>query len=130
MRVIVLEFLDTDILRLSTGHRVAFLDPLIESWDIDLATFGVEIVLNRTVAAEPVKRFEFVEQEPQQPFGDHRGLQEFLQNPSLSGGATEEEIEFLRKLRFTGKEPIPLYYYRELQNLRDPVHFRTVEPER
>jgi len=26
---------------------VSFLEPLIESWDIDLATFGMEIVLNR-----------------------------------------------------------------------------------
>ena len=123
VRVIVLEFLDTDILHLSAGHRVALLDPLIESWDIDLETFGVDIVLNHRVAAEPVKRFEFIEREPDQSFGEHRGLQEFLQSPSLSRGATEEEIEFLRKLRFTEKEPIPLYYYRELQNLRDPVHF-------
>jgi hypothetical protein len=35
-----------------------------------------------------------------------------------------EEIEFLKKLRFNGKRPTPLYYYRELQNLRDPLHFR------
>jgi hypothetical protein len=27
-------------------------------------------------------------------------------------------------LRFKGKIPTPLYYYRELQNLRDPLHFR------
>jgi len=26
-------------------------------------------------------------------------------------------------LRFKGKRPTPLYYYRELQNLRDPLHF-------
>ena len=41
MRVIVLEFLDTDIFHLSPENCVAFLDPLIESWDIDLATFGL-----------------------------------------------------------------------------------------
>jgi len=40
---------------------------------------------------------------------------------------SREEIEFLRLLRFQGKRPTPLYYYRELQNLRDPVHFRVVE---
>lgn len=45
--------------------------------------------------------------------------------PSLSGTATEEEIEFLRSLTFKSKRPTPLYYYRELQNLRDPLHFRT-----
>jgi len=30
-------------------------------------------------------------------------------------------------LRFRGKRPSGLYYYRELQNLRDPLHFRDVE---
>jgi hypothetical protein len=42
----------------------------------------------------------------------------------VSGDATEQEIDFLKKLRFNGKRPTPLYYYRELQNLRDPLHFR------
>jgi len=65
------------------------------------------------------KRFEFVETEPDQPFG-------FLQDPSLSGNMTQEEIEFLKRLRFNGKRPTPLYYYRELQNLRDPLHFGAV----
>ena len=36
---------------------------------------------------------------------------------------THEEITFLKRLRFGGKQPTPLYYYRELQNLRDPLHF-------
>jgi hypothetical protein len=36
-------------------------------------------------------------------------------------------IDFLKALRFRGKRPTPLYYYRELQNLRDPLHFRPVE---
>jgi len=40
---------------------------------------------------------------------------------------TPEEIEFLKRLRFKANRPTPLYYYRELQNLRDPLHFRTVE---
>ena len=38
--------------------------------------------------------------------------------------STEEEVEFLKRLRFKGKRPTPLYYYRELQNLKDPLHFR------
>ncbi len=125
MRVMVLEFLDTDIFHLSAEHCVAFLDPLIESWDIDLATFEMEIVLNRRLAPEPRKKFEFVEREPEHPFDEERGLKEFLQDPALSGDATEEEIEFLKKLRLKGKRPTRLYYYRELQNLRDPLHFRT-----
>ncbi|PYP19269.1 MAG: XRE family transcriptional regulator, partial [Gemmatimonadetes bacterium] len=56
MRVIVLEFLDTDIFHVSRENCVSFLDPLIESWDIDLATFGLEIVFNPRVAPGQVKR--------------------------------------------------------------------------
>jgi hypothetical protein len=36
MRVIVLEFLDTDVFNVSVENCDSFLDPLIESWDIDL----------------------------------------------------------------------------------------------
>jgi hypothetical protein len=50
------------------------------------------------------------------------GLNEFLNDASLSA-AVKEEIDFLKKLRFNGKRPTPLYYYRELQNLRDPLYF-------
>jgi transcriptional regulator with XRE-family HTH domain len=126
MRVTVLEFLDTDVFHLSAGNCVAFLDPLIDSWDIDLSTFGMEIVLNRRLAAGHSKRFAFVEREPDQPLGGEPGLSTFLKDASLSGNATQEEIEFLKRLRLKGKRPTPLYYYRELQNLRDPLHFRTV----
>lgn len=124
IRVAILEFLDTDIFDVSIENCVAFLDPLIESWDIDLETFGVEIVLSRRMAPGHPKKFEFVEKEPEPAFDEEPGLKEFLRDASLSGDATEEEIEFLRKLRFKGKRPAPLYYYRELQNLRDPLHFR------
>ena len=129
MRVIVLEFLEADIFSLSVENCVTFLDPLIESWDIDLATFGMEVILNRRLAPGHPKRFEFVEREPAPPVGEEPGLQAFLQDPSLRGDATAEEIEFLKKLRFTRKRPTPLYYYRELQNLRDPLHFRRVSTE-
>ena len=125
MRVTVLEFLDTDIFNLSIEHCVAFLDPLIESWGIDLATFDMEIVLDRRLAPGPPKKFGFVEREPEEPFDEEPGLKDFLQNTSLSGDATEEEIAFLKKLRFGRKRPTSLYYYRELQNLKDPLHFRT-----
>jgi transcriptional regulator with XRE-family HTH domain len=127
MRVIVLEFLDTDIFHVSAENCVSFLDPLIESWDIDLATFGLEIVLNHSVVPGQAKRFEFVEREGEPPVGEEPGLQEFLQDASLSGTATAEEVEFLKQLRFQHTRPTPLYYYRELQNLRDPLHFRTSE---
>ncbi|MBM2836833.1 MAG: transcriptional regulator, family [candidate division NC10 bacterium] len=125
MRVIVLEFLDTDIFHVSAENCVSFLDPLIESWDIDLATFSLEIVLNHSVVPGQAKRFEFVEREAEPPASEEPGLQEFLQDPSLRGTATAEEVEFLKQLRFKHTRPTPLYYYRELQNLRDPLHFRT-----
>jgi len=125
MRVAVLAFLDTDIFHVSAENCVSFLDPLIESWDIDLATFGLEIVLNHSVVPGQAKRFEFVEREAEQPVGEEPGLRELLQDPSLSGTATAEEVEFLKRLKFQGQRPTPLYYYRELQNLRDPLHFRT-----
>jgi transcriptional regulator with XRE-family HTH domain len=128
MRVIVLEFLEADIFNVSVENCVTFLDPLIESWDIDLATFGMEVVLNRRLAPGHPKRFEFVERE-HSAVDEEPGLQGFLQDPSLRGDATAEEIEFLKKLQFTRKRPTPLYYYRELQNLRDPLHFRRVSTE-
>lgn len=127
MRVMILEFLDTDVFHVSGENCVSFLDPLIESWDIDLSTFGIEIVLNHRLALVHLKKFEFVEKEPGYPFEDEPGLAEFLQNASLSSNATLGEIEFLRRLRFKERRPSPLYYYRELQNLRDPLHFRAVE---
>jgi hypothetical protein len=126
MRVIVLEFLDADIFNVSREHCVAFLEPLLESWDIDLATFGMEIVLNRRLVPEHLKKFAFLERASEDPGGQEPGLEAFLKDTSLSGDATEEEIDFLKRLRFKDKRPTPLYYYRELQNLRDPLHFRTL----
>ena len=125
MRVTVLEFLDTDVFHVSSENCVSFLDPLIESWDIDLATFRLDIVLNQRVAAGHVKRFEFVERGSELPVGEAPGLKEFLQDPALSGTATEEELALLKRLTFANRRPTALYYYRELQNLRDPLHFRT-----
>jgi len=125
MRVFILEFLDSDVFNVSAENSVSFLDPLIESWDIDLASFGMEIVLNRRLAPGYPHKFEFVEREPDQPSEEEAGLREFLRDRSLSGDAAEDEIEFLKKLRFKRKRPTALYYYRELQNLRDPLHFRT-----
>ena len=125
MRVTVLEFLNTTIFDLSNENCIAFLDPLIESWDIDLATFCIEIVLNRRVAPGHHKTFEFMERGPDKTSGEEPGLKDFLQDPLLSGDATEEELIFLRTLMFGNKRPTSLYYYRELQNLRDPLHFQT-----
>jgi hypothetical protein len=123
MRVIVLEFLDTDVFHLSREQCASFLDPMIESWDIDLATFALDIVLNPRVVAGHVKRFEFIERESDLRMGEEPGLTEFLKNPALGGTATADEVAFLKRLRFKDRRPTALYYYRELQNLRDPLHF-------
>src|SRR5437764_2329413 len=125
MRVVVLEFLDTDIFHGSAENCVAFLEPLTASWDYYLATFGLVLVLNHSVVPGQAKRFEFVEREAAPPVSEEPGLKEFLQDSSLSGSATAKEVEFLKRLRFQGQRPAPLYYYRELQNLRDPLHFRS-----
>jgi transcriptional regulator with XRE-family HTH domain len=126
VRVAILEFLDTDVFNISVENCVTFLDPMIESWDIDLKTFGLEIVLNRRLAPGRIKRFEFAETEPKEGSAVEPGLEQFLKDANLSGDITEEEIDFLRRLTFQGRQPSPLYYYRELQNLRDPLHFAAV----
>ena len=123
MRVAVLEFLDADVFNITPDSCIAFLDPLIVSWDVDLASFGLEIVLNRKIAPAHLKKFEFVE--AGEPSDKEPGLKEFLKDRSLSGDATPQEVEFLKQLRSqNGRQATALYYYRELQNLRDPLHFR------
>ena len=126
IRVAILEFLDTDVFSISVENCVSFLDPTIDSWDIDLKSFGMDVVLSRRLAAGTRKRFEFVEMAPEQPVSVEPGLEQFLKDASLSGNATEEEIDFLKALKVPGKKPSPIYYYRELQNLRDPLHFPSV----
>jgi transcriptional regulator with XRE-family HTH domain len=124
MRVAVLEFLDTDVFSITPESCIAFLDPLIVSWDIDLASFSLKIVLNRKIAGAESKTFEFVEKETGRTPREEPGLREFLKDRSLNGEATPAEIEFLKHLRFNDdRRPTALYYYRELQNLRDPLNF-------
>jgi transcriptional regulator with XRE-family HTH domain len=122
-RVLILEFLDTDVFHVSLENCISFLDPLIESWDIDFESFGMEIVLNRRLTRSHLKKLEFREAEPEPPFEMEPGLKEFLNDAKLSAGITEHEITFLKSLSPDGKRPSPLYYYRELQNLRDPLNF-------
>ncbi len=123
IRVIALEFLDTDIPSLSPENCIAFLDPILDSWDIDLGTFEVDVTLNPRVSQEGTRRFRFVEQPASRDDAREPGFEEFLKNRSFSGSASEAEIEFLESLHFTTGRPTALYYYRELQNLRDPLHF-------
>lgn len=126
VRVSILEFLDTDVFNVSVENCISFLDPIVDSWDIDLKTFGMQVVPNRRLTAGSLKRFEFAEQESPEPVAVEPGLEQFLRDVSLSGDATEEEIAFLKALKLRGKRPSPIYYYRELQNLRDPLHFPSV----
>jgi transcriptional regulator with XRE-family HTH domain len=129
MRVILLEFLDRDAFNISADDCDAFLEPLIERWDVDLATFAMEIVLSRRLAPGNPRKFEFVESGAAQPREDEPGLKRFLKDRALSGDADDREIEFLKGLRLGDRRPTALYYYRELQNLRDPLNFKADTPE-
>jgi transcriptional regulator with XRE-family HTH domain len=117
MRVVILQFLDTNIFNVSNENCVSFLDPLIAAWDIDLETFSMEILLNQRLVPGHPKKFAFVQTEPDELDDDEPGLVEFLRDSSLSGDISTDEVKFLRRLRFNGKRPQPLY-------LRDPLHFR------
>lgn len=119
----VLEFLDTDAVNLSSQQCSVFLDPLIESWDIDLKTFQVEVSLDERFTSKRTVRFQFVETGALPVSEEEPGLKEFLRNPGMSGNISEDELCFLKSLQFTRLRPSPLYYYRELQSLRDPLHF-------
>lgn len=121
-RSIILDFLDTDVFNISIAHCTAFLTPVIESWDIDLATFGMEVCLNPLLSPVRQVNVQFVERDGAAQV--EPGFEEFLRLPDLRGDATAEELEFLRNLRFRGRRPTAVYFYRELQNLRDPLHFR------
>jgi transcriptional regulator with XRE-family HTH domain len=126
VRVFILEFLDTDVFNISIENCIGFLDPIVDSWDIDLKTFAMDVVPNCRLTAGSLKRFEFVEKPPPQPVAMEPGLEQFLSDATLSCGVTAEEVVFLKALKLMGKRPSPIYYYRELQNLRDPLHFPSV----
>ena len=125
MRVIVLEFLDTNVYQVSNENCVAFLDPLVDSWDIDLDSFRLDIILNHRLVVNPHRTFMFLETDPEAGAGDGPGLADFLGDKRLSSDATEEEMRLLRRQAGGGRRPNKLYYYRALQNLRDPLHFQT-----
>ena len=127
MRVMVLEFLDTDIFNISNEDCISFLDPLIAYWDIDLSTFDMEIRLNERLAPSEPKKFAFLEKDHDRRGKDEPGLIDFLQDSLLSNDVSDDELEFLKNLRFKTRRPNRLFYYRVLQNLRDPLHFLAAE---
>jgi transcriptional regulator with XRE-family HTH domain len=108
--------LGSDVLHVTPKQR-GRLDAVIATWEWDPGTFAVTVSL----ATGEHKRYEYSER---LNGAQEKGLLEFLRDASLSGTATEEELTFLKSLRFKDRRPTALYYYRELQNLRDPLHFR------
>jgi transcriptional regulator with XRE-family HTH domain len=122
-RVSILNFLDTDISHVSIENCVSFLDPLIDSWDVDLETFSMLIVLNRRLSRAHRKKLEYKETGTEVSAEVESGLKQFLADPKFCTNITEDELVFLKSLRFRGKRPTALYYYRELQNFRDPLNF-------
>lgn len=124
MRVLVLEFLDTDVFHLTVEHCTSFLGPLLESWDLDLATFSLDVRLNPRVVPGGVLRFEFVQQAVSEGHDAEPGFSAFLADAAMSGTASPTELEYLKGLRFRDRRPTALFYYRALQNLRDPLHFQ------
>jgi transcriptional regulator with XRE-family HTH domain len=119
-------FLDSDPFNISDEVCASFLGKLIEWWDVDLKTFRMDVIPNQKLIPGGRKRLEFVETEPERPVALEPGFQEFLADASLSGDASEEELAFLKPLKFNGRRPTRIYYYRQIQNLRDPLNF--VEP--
>jgi hypothetical protein len=86
-------------------------------------------VLNRRLISGHAQRVEFVEKEVERT-NEEPGLKKFLKFEGVRANITEDEMEFLRKLRFKDRQPTALYYYRELQSLRDPLHFRSAAGNR
>src|SRR5256885_331586 len=86
--------------RLRKILALRFSGPLIESWDIDLKTFRIDVIPNRKLVPGGRKRFEFTEVGPDRPPTVEPGFQEFLSNASLSADATAEELAFLTALKF------------------------------
>jgi transcriptional regulator with XRE-family HTH domain len=127
-RTVILDFLDTDVFNISIAHCTTFFIPMIESWDIDMATFAMKVLLNRLLSPVRLVHVEFTERDEVDQV--EPGFEEFLGMPDLRGDATAEELEFLRNLRFRRRRPTAMFYYQELRNLRDPLHFRDGSPIR
>jgi transcriptional regulator with XRE-family HTH domain len=120
MRVRLIELLDSDPAA-SIGDFSDFLGPLIEWWDFDFVHFTVHVAL----AGGTTRKFGFREESGETTAAEEPGLRAFLGDATLGAGAAAEEIENLRRLRFPpSRRPAPLFYYRVLQALRDPLHFR------
>ncbi len=124
LRVMVLEFLDSDVFTVSHESCLAFLDPLVDSWSVDLDSLRLDITLNRQLVDDPHRTVAFVEGPAPSDSDPDPALAELLEDPILGSDISDDELRLLRSQRFLGRRPTKLYYYRALQNLRDPLHFR------
>jgi hypothetical protein len=97
------------------GHLL-LLEMLVESWDFDLKRFQLDVNSNQAQA----RQFQFRESFQKTP---NPGLDAFLKDTSLSTNVTSEELTFLQDLQVPRPGALPIYFYRELQNLRDSHHF-------
>jgi len=123
MRVRLIDLLDSDPAA-SVGDFSDFIEPLVRSWALDEQRF----VLTVQLTTGSTREFRFQETAKNGRRADEPGLRSFLRDTTLSGGATADEIDFLRRIRFAGTEhPTAIFYYRTLQNLRDPLNFRVGE---
>ena len=120
MRVRLIDLLDSDPAA-SVGDFSAFIEPLIRSWTFDEQRF----VLTVQPTTGSAREFHFQEAVKPERTVDEPGLRAFLRDATLNAGATPAEIEFLRGIRFADNQhPTAIFYYRTLQNLRDPLNFK------
>lgn len=122
VRALARQLLDIGPLHLSERTCRVVLAPLIAVWDVDLVSLAVQVTPDRRLAGAKTRRFAMAEQaravEDEEP-----GYRAFVRDRALSGTASPDELAALRAMRFDGRHPTALYYYRELQSWRDPLHF-------
>jgi len=119
MRVKLIDLLDSDPSE-SIGDFSWFIDSLVRSWDFDDQRY----VLTVHLTSGSTRTFSFQETAKDARAAEEPGLKSFLRDTTLSSGITADEVEFLRRIRFAKHErPTALFYYRTLQNLRDPLNF-------
>ncbi len=123
MRVRLIDLLDSDPTA-SVGDFSDFIEPLVRSWNFDEQRFILTVQLTTGTTRE----FRFQETVKTERTVDEPGLRAFLRDTTLNSGATAGEIDFLRRIRFTEiTHPTAIFYYRTLQNLRDPLNFKVDE---
>ena len=118
MRVRLIDLLDNDPAA-SIGDFTLFIDPLVRLWTFDVDAFVLHVRLTTGVA----RTFVFGEDVKQQKAADDpAGLRAFLRDERLSASVTADEMHILRGVHVPSANAV--FYYRILQNLRDPLNFR------